>query len=196
MTVAYWRSVMGVMELYADGGPEVDFLITEGESDIARARNNMVATFLNQTNYDTLAFIDADIEFQAEDFQKLADMDGVRGAAVAMKTPDFSEYLSCWRAGACVRRAEMPDHPFEVDFLGAAVMFIDREVLHKIRHSFPPFIDPVYGEGYMFFSDSVVGGTYLTEDYTFCHMLKQTGVPIRCHPDVVVSHHGPGVWRY
>ena len=72
LTVGYFRGFMDIGAQANAAGIEVNFLVTEGESLVSRARNNMVATFLHGGDWETLAFIDADIEMQGEDFLKLA----------------------------------------------------------------------------------------------------------------------------
>lgn len=193
-TVGYVRSMLDIQRACYEQ-IAVDFLVTEGESLVTRARNNSVKTFL-ESDCDTLAFIDADIEMSGDDFVALAMDEGVRGAAVCMKTRDGSELLSCWRKGEPVKRAEMPSEPFRVTYLGAAVMFIDRSVFEALIESeaVSAYEDAGIGPGYEFFPTGVVGGVLLSEDYYFCHILRQQGVPITCHPGIQVRHYGQAHW--
>ncbi len=174
----------------------MDFLVTEGESHVTRARNNLVATFLNQTDAKTLVFIDADIEMQAEDFFALLDMSGVRGAAVACKTPDRSEVLSIWVDGERPKRAEMPAEPFSVDFLGSAVLAIDRDVFERLKPHVAAYDDPIVGPGHAFFWDGVVDGNFETEDHGFCITCREHGIPITCAPTIIVRHFGAAFWQF
>lgn len=196
MTVGYFRSVMSIAHECTEQEIDVNFLVTEGESLVTRARNNLVATFL-QTPYDTMAFIDADIEIEGKDFLKLLALDGVRGAAVNMKRQDMAECLSCFKDGKQLKRADMPAEPFEVDHLGAAVLLIDKPILKQLYETYQDraYGDPITGPGVALFEQIIVNETYLSEDYGFCYLLKQQGIPIVCDPSVIVTHYGQAGWR-
>lgn len=187
--VGYFRTAN---ELQKD--PNIAFLVTEGESLVTRARNNLVATFM-QTDCDTIAFIDADIEMKPEDFYRLNAMEGVRGAAVAMKTADRSESLSVFPQ---VSRETMGTEPFGVDYIGAACLFIDRTVIERLQRAYPErkYLDPIVGEGYALFESEIVSETYLSEDYGFCELCREQGTGILCNPKVIVKHYGSGVWEF
>ena len=188
VTVPYLKSLMEIRDSFDD----VDFLVTSGESHITRGRNNIVTTFL-ATNFDTLAFIDADIQISVADFGKLKAMQGVRGAAVACKTPDRSERLSIYPV---LSRSEMPAEPFTVEFLGSAVLFIPRSVFVQLQEWSDPYDDPIVGQSYTYFWDGVVGNDWLSEDYGFCSTCRQAGIEIWCEPTVQVSHYGTMDWRF
>lgn len=194
LTVPWYQSVDEIRnELYG-----VDVLVTAGESHVTRARNNIVATFLTKTDYKTLFFLDADIAISASDFRRIAILDGVRGAAVACKTPDQSEALSIWANGERPIRAQMPPEPFPVDFLGSAVLAIDRDVFERLRESenVQEYTDPIVGQAWDFFRDGVAGDVWLSEDYGFCELCRACDVPIVCDPAVIVNHYGTAAWRH
>lgn len=196
LTLGYFRSAIAIADACRAEGIEYDFLVTEGESLVTRARNNLVATFLT-TDYQKLAMIDADIEMSGEDFVKLVKSEAkVIGAAVNMKRKDYAECLSCFANGQQVKRDEMPDEPFQADYLGAAVMVIDREAIQALIEAHPErsYVDPIVGKGYALFEQAIVGDTYLSEDYGFCLCLREQGIPILCDPSVKVGHYGQGVW--
>lgn len=189
-------SAIAISDACRSEGIECDFLVTEGESLVTRARNNLIATFM-QTRHQKLAMIDADIEMSGEDFVKLVKSEAkVIGAAVNMKRPDRQECLSCFVGGKQVKRDEMPDEPFQADYLGAAVMVIDREAIEELIEADPErsYVDPIVGKGYALFEQAIIGDTYLSEDYGFCLSLREQGIPILCDPGVKVSHYGQGVW--
>ncbi len=189
MTVGFFRTCMGIID------QDVEFLVTEGESHVTRARNNLCATFL-RTEYETIAFIDADIEMKGEDFARLAAMDGVRGAAVACKTADNSEHLSVFADGKHLTRSEMPRKPFLVDYLGSAVLFIDRLVLERLKPRVASYHDPIVGRAWAFFWDGVHGDSWLSEDFGLCQSCADEGIPIHCDPDVIVKHYGSQSWQH
>ncbi len=190
----YFNSAMSL----ADARPDVDFLVTSGESHVTRARNNIAATFLTQTDYDQLFFIDADIEFSPGDVSRISNIGGVAGAAVACKTVDFSEFLSLWVDGKRPSRSQMPSEPFSVDYLGSAMLCIDRAVLDALTASdlVTEYRDPIIGEAWDFFRDGVSGDVWQSEDYGFCELCRAAGIEITCDPAVIVSHYGAASWRF
>lgn len=199
MTVAGYQSIHGIGQALTEVGVDSDFLITSGESAITRGRSNMAATFL-KSDCDVLAFLDADIFIKPEDFLTLLALEKpVRGAAVSTKTMDFSESLSVYKDGKRVARADMPGEPFEVDYIGGSVMLIERQTLLMVYTNYPElaYVDPIVGEGVHVFGEIVEDGTLLSEDYAFCHRVRQCGLTIWCDPSIVVSHfEGRVAWRH
>ncbi len=179
---------------------DYDLLITEGESLVTRARNNAVAAFLN-SDYDTLCFIDADVEIlDTSDFLNMLDLPEIRGAAVPMKTNDHSEALSCWRDGKMLTRSELQAGGMvqEVDYLGAAVMAIDRNVLETLwsRHPELTYDDSMGGKGCALFEPVLVDGAYLSEDYGFCELARAEGFSVWVEPFIKVRHYGQAFWSF
>ena len=195
MHVGFFRTCMEIQSRCAELGIEYDFLITEGESLITRARNNILATFMN-TGLSTLAMIDSDIEMSADDFMKLYSLSGVRGAAVNMKRPDFAECLSCFKDGKQIKRVDMPDHPFPVDYLGTAVLFVDRTNIETLYKAYPEqhYTDPIVGPAVALFETAVVNDLYLSEDFGFCELCREQGMEILCEPSIQVKHYGSACW--
>lgn len=196
LRVETFNSLLGIAQLCGAHGIELDMLLTGNESAITRGRSNLAATFL-RTDRKTLAMIDADIQIEPEDFLRLVDLDKpIRGAAVCLKTQDHSESLSVYRDGKRVTRAEMPAEPFEVDFIGGAVMFIEREVLERLS-AIPElsYTDPINGDGAHIFIERIVDGTLLSEDYSLCSLAREHGFSVWCDPSIKVTHFGQGSWR-
>jgi hypothetical protein len=70
LTEAYFRSMVRTLTFFNQHQIPLAFGTIANESLVTRARNVLVAYFL-QSNYSRLLFIDADIEFQVEDVLKL-----------------------------------------------------------------------------------------------------------------------------
>lgn len=94
----------------------------------------MVSAFLTQVDlkvYERILFIDADIDFSADDVAKLWNLDlPVAVAAYSMKRMDNP--LSAWRNGKLVEITDDMKEPFEVDYAGTGFMMIKREVLERM----------------------------------------------------------------
>lgn len=197
LSTATFGSFVGISRLCGQLGVELDILTTANESAITRGRSNLAATFL-KTDRKTLAFIDADIQIAAADFVRLLQLDKpVRGAAVCLKTSDASECLNVYANGKRLRRAEMPTEPFEVDYIGGAVMFIEREVVERLSDD-PAirYIDPINGEGAHIFGELIVEQALLSEDYSLCARARRAGFGIWCDPSIQVTHFGTFGWRF
>ena len=197
MHIALFRSLMGIAGLCADQGIDAGFLTVDGEAAITRGRSNLAATFLGE-HHDTLAFIDADIHIEPEDFLKLLRLNKpIRGAAVNLKTGDHNESLNVYRDGVRIKRADMPAGPFDVDFIGGAVMLIEREVIEKLSELDDlKYEDPINGPGCHIFAEQIVDKTLLSEDFSFCHRAREHGFSVWCEPSVICSHFGPSHWRH
>ena len=70
LTEPYFRSTIKMMTFFNSHQIPLAFGTIANESLVTRARNVLVAYFL-QSNYDRLLFVDADIEFKVEDVLKL-----------------------------------------------------------------------------------------------------------------------------
>lgn len=203
------RSVLSIADAFRPSYAEVDFLIVGGESAITRGRSNILPTFLHST-FDTLMFLDADIGIAGEDVLELYRGEHpLRGAAVNLKTLDFSESLSCYAGGRrCTRQRPPPDGTHllpitgwhEVELLGAAVMMVEREVVERMIAHEPEleYNDPVVGKSSHLFQEIVgLSKVLYSEDYSFCLRAAEVGYSPFVLCDVTVGHwEGRCCWRY
>ena len=85
-----------------------------------------------------------------------------------------------------------------VDYLGAAVMAIERRVLEQLSKAHPElkYEDPRGGQAYALFEPVLAGGAYLSEDYGFCELARRAGFSVYVDPAVVVRHYGGIYWRW
>src|SRR3990167_2704092 len=73
-TAEFFQSALDLRGSLIQSGVSHQWLVTTNESLIPRARNTSVARFMFDpllSKYDRFMFIDADIEFKAEDVKKL-----------------------------------------------------------------------------------------------------------------------------
>ena len=168
MTAHHFKSCLELRAVLQRAGVDHDWNIGWNESLVQRARNSMAATFL-ETEFKKLLFIDADIEFFAEDVAKLWNLDAPVCAGVyAMKRKDAP--LSAWRDGKLLNLSECPKEPFGVDFAGTGFMMIDRSVFERMKKEWPEREhDEGSGKSFLWFDPrlSEDGTYYMSEDYAF-----------------------------
>jgi hypothetical protein len=190
----FFRSCIDLRGALVEGGIEHDFLIGWNESLIQRARNTQVATFLRDTNFRKLMFLDADIEFSPESVAKLWNLDvDVAVGCYPMKRPDMP--LSAWRDGKLVNFTDWPAEPFEVDYAGTGFFMVDRSVFERMAEAYP---ERAHMEGYAmqpresfaWFDPRVEDGVYLSEDFAFCKDWRALGGKVIADPSIRLRHWG------
>jgi len=194
---AYWLSILKLQETLLLSNFDHDFLILENESLVQRARNNAVTTFLNDTTYDRLLFIDSDIQFEPEDVQKLWNLDvDVAVGAYPMKRIDVP---TCgWVDGQLIDLDQLSG-PTEVDYAGTGFMMIKRQVFNDMRSEYP---NRIHSEGkpgenvlehrvsFSYFDPRVEEGVYMSEDYAFCEDFRKMSGKVILEPSIRLKHFG------
>lgn len=190
VTAQHMKSCLELRETLTLAGVEHDWLLMWNESLVQRARNNIVAQFL-ETGFQKLMFIDADIEFEAESVATLWNLNtDVAAGLYAMKRPDAP--LSAWYNGKLVAFEDFLDDPFPVDFAGTGFMMIDRSVFGKFTDAYPErkHEEGRVGKSFAWFDPRVEDGIYLSEDYAFCKDFRAIGGDIIADPSIKLIHHG------
>ena len=186
VTSPFLRSCIALEGALTEAGLDHDWLITDNESLIQRARNTTASTFL-KTDFKKMLFIDSDIEFKPDHVASLWNLDEkVAVGLYPMKRKDAP--LSAWVNGELV--TEMPDEPFEVDYAGTGFMMIDRDVLEDMKGICPDHEEGKVGDCWAFFNPRVEDGVYLSEDYAFCYDYRSIGGKIISDPSIKLKHYG------
>lgn len=196
-------------ELDAAGFPH-DVLTITKESLITRGRNVIAASFLRETKYECLLFVDADIEFCPADVAMLWNLcwPGAQSPAdVAVgcyrnKSPEARR--TAWVDGELKEVSDFKE-PFEVDRAATGFMMIRRQTLERLRNANPEWeydegfpLDTWRGErgkAWAFFQDPIAtwhdGSRYhQSEDYFFCEEARKLGMSVIMHPDIHLKHWG------
>lgn len=185
MTVNYAQSLLGLSDLCR--AHEVPFAVSfvYNESLITRARNKMVADYLNNSNLKNFFFIDADISFDPKDIISLVFHDEmIIGAPCVRKNLRLDRIVSATKkngrdysvdelaklCGEFVVNFEPSAAPrsmnlgqlIEVQDVGTGLMRIKREAFNIVEKKFPDrYYLPMMGEGgetkphYLFFQSEV-----------------------------------------
>lgn len=170
----------------------------EGSGLLSKIRNEIVASFLDETRAAWLLMVDADHHLPPQAFDLLvaaahdtaapvigglyfgafttADQLYPAPMPVMFKAADDDFYTAIH---------EYPDNALiPVDAAGTGCLLVHRSVLERIRDQ----ASPDEGRNYCWFSDGPVQGTWRGEDISFCRRIRALGVPIHVHTGAVLPH--------
>ena len=165
------------------------------ESLVTRARNNLIAKGMANTDSTHLMFIDADIEFKSEDIFRLiaADKDVIGGLYPKKTYP--VKYVTNPLPG----QQQQDKGVQEVLDIGTGFLLIKRDTIQKMFIKYYDLkymnnlnLDKKY-EPYMytlFDTWLLQTGEYLSEDYAFCKRWRDMGGRVYAHNDVKLGHSG------
>jgi hypothetical protein len=169
------------------------------ESLISRARNTLVAKFLNTPTSTHLMFIDADIGWEPWHLLVMLNADkDVIGGLYPMKTMPVKWVVNGFEGAK-------EDGPLqEVSKTGTGFMLIKRHVFEKLnRHpavktfandiGLPKELDPHMKT---YFDTAVRENRYYSEDWTFCENWRDFGGEIWVDKRVLLKHTGTYVFDY
>ena len=147
---------------------------------IANARNDIASAAI--TNADYLLFVDSDMTFMPDIYEKLKlhDKDIVSGLAFKRKPPfDPTVFKNIKPRDETDPTADVihdyPETLFEVDACGMAMCLIKTSVLKDIYDRMGNLFEPLPGLG---------------EDLSFCYRAKKCGYKIFCDPTAQTGHVG------
>ena len=172
----------------------LDFQIDtlSNESNVNRARNSCAAKFLTG-DATHLMFVDADIQFRAEDIVKLvAHNKDIVGGIYPQKTLPPKMVVNTLDNGK--REGDL----VEVGTMGTGFMMIKRVVFEAMidqgAHKYTDAIGLSNEENnnqYDFFNCTIDSqGRYLTEDWSFCRRWRQLGGQIWADTTISLAHVG------
>jgi len=160
-----------------------DYDITFGaDSGVHRCRYFLTETFM-RSGADRLMFIDADIQFNAEDFGKLWALDA--DIAVGVYRMHKDEPYAAHVGGELL--TELPEEPIEVDYAGTGFMLIKRHVFEALAEDLP-MIETKMGKHPRWWAFEVVDGIELPEDYSFCKRARDKGFKVVMDPSIKLKH--------
>ena len=175
-------------------GVELHFAHVSGCSIITKARNKLVANFMDSECTDLL-FLDADVIANIDDVVRLlalaTDRDVVAGTYPRRSTDakfflDF--YLNENHALEFDENGLM-----RVDSVATGFMLIRRHVLEHMIAKHPEWKYKGDGEGqdeYAVFDFALIDGQYIGEDYLFCRRAREEGFTIFLDPMISLPHIG------
>ena len=171
------------------------------ESLISRARNTLVAKFLNNKDSTHLMFVDADIGWEPWHLLVLMDHDvDVACGLYPMKSLPISWVVNGFDGAE--QRAD--GNLQEVSKAGTGFMLVKRHVFEKLNEhpAVVPFkndigLDPVLDPHMKTYYDTDVReGRYYSEDWTFCENWRDLGGKVWVDKRVLLKHTGHFVFDY
>lgn len=158
VSTAYLTSLWALQKTLALKNYDFYFKLRSGESLISRGRNSLVADFLGRKDCDYLLFIDADIQFQAQDIIKLIEYEqpvtamrvplkGLNWQAAFDKRQQFNSPQEMEAAATYYNVNIQAEDKLplnidaqgfaEVEMVGTACMLIKREAFDILREKMP-----------------------------------------------------------
>jgi hypothetical protein len=164
------------------------------ESLVTRARNNLMAKMMTNTQATHFMFIDADIRFQPESILQMIAYDKeVIGGLYPKKALPVNYVINL------KPETKIQGDIFTVDTMGTGFLLFKRNVYEKLIVAHPEckYVDDVgLGKQYepMMYSIFDVQiderGHYLSEDWLFCRRWQKLGGEIWAHSKVLLNHVG------
>jgi hypothetical protein len=220
MTHVYVNSLFKLMGASRQYGFKLALFTAAHDSLITRSRNALVKSFLDATAASHLFFIDADIGFEPEAVQRLVALDEeVVAGMYPVKVVDWARVGQNVRPGMseeALRESGLhyvgtPCSGSELEersgfvtgkYAGTGFMMIKRCAIERLIAAYPetryqamqtyPAPKPEGSPFYNLFDCMIEPetGTYLSEDYTFCHRFRKIGGKVWLDTESRLRHVG------
>lgn len=225
VTHVYMQSVMRLMLAPAQPGLRLGIIMSAHDSLITRSRNAIVANFLDTPEATHLMFIDADIGFEPEEFQRLLELDEELAAGrYPLKVRDWDKTMELARrapAGTPLESLGLtyvgqacPIDSLETRagfmtglYAGTGFMLIKRAVFTRMIEAYPEthyraaHVHPKPARPsanlYNLFDCAIdaESGDYLSEDFRFCQRWRALGGKLWLDTQSALVHVGAHEWH-
>lgn len=213
-------SLLKLTNLFNKNKIEYSVEFMGSESLISRARNNFVARFYAESNYTHLLFLDADLIFNPDCVLKMiSENKELIGSPYPKKKYNWSKIVSLVKDDKDMElsRGLMTDINYnfskgevnvkstclETKDIPTGFMLIRRSVISSLMMNYPErkyknniagFDKAMDNYFYDIFGTGVVNGTYLSEDYYFCHLCREIGIKPYLETGFTFGHVGKEVF--
>lgn len=213
----YMSSLLKLQDRCNALGIKMEHCFMMNESLIDRARNGLVHVFLTQSKADYLLFVDADIEFRADDVLAMMSYEkDIICGPYPKKNINWPVIIEAIKVGivdvptieklvgeyvfTALDNETKIEEIIKVSEAGTGLMLIKRDVFGKMKKAFPEnyYVSdhsadirsgkPV--EMHAFFKTAIHENRYLSEDYYFCHKWREIGGDVWLFPWAVTTHFG------
>ena len=200
VTDQFFLSMFRTSQTFMQHG--INFRITtlRNESLITRGRNILTAMFL-ESDCTHLMFVDADIEFQADDLLRMMAYDKpIMAAAYPKKALPIQYAINFKFINQEKKQIRIENGAVEVLDASTGFFLVKREVVEKMMQAYPELhyrndsnIDEKFNKYCYSFFDTIhdpEDNRYLSEDYTFCRRWQKLGGEIWLDPNTKLNHVG------
>lgn len=223
MSWLYAASLLKLQSACARRNVGLGFLLQPGDSLITRARQTVMAHFLQDFRASHLLFIDADIGFEPEQVFRLIDFDkDFTAAAYPIKKINWDLVPGAVAAGRRPLESAALHYAVEADpgqplvtrngfvrvqYTGTGFMMIRRAALEAMIERYPelhyvrehkgddPLVNCHWRSALFNCLIDETTGTYLSEDYSFCKRWTDMGGEIWVDFQSRLSHVGTAIFR-
>jgi len=207
----YVNSLVRSIPILAAHKIEIAVMTLENESLITRGRNAVAYEAMQRSDIDKLLFIDADVSWLATDILRIVQSDKLiiggtyplKALPISMnfnpKDVDSSFFDVHKKTPELVAEFGVKhgiDGVVEVRHVPTGFMCIDTSVFHYLKtkvRSYKTWNDDKTGQidiPDFFQTDVKPGGSYESEDWFFCSLATENGIPVYLDTKVMVNHTG------
>lgn len=213
----FMSSLLRLQEQFILRGMNFQHAFMMNESLIDRARNSLVNTFLTQSDAEYLLFVDADIQFRAEDVLAMMSYDKqlicgpypkksinwpivIAAIKSGVENPEVIENLIGEYVFTPLDEETEERQVIRVSEAGTGLMIIHRSVFEAMMKAFPENAyvsdhsadvhNGLERKMFAFFRTGIEDGRYLSEDYYFCHKWREIGGDVWLFPWAQTIHYG------
>jgi hypothetical protein len=183
---------------------DADINFNAGDYSVAQARNSLSANFL-EGDWTHLLFIDSDLVFTPEDVARVCSHDvPVVGGMYPIKREGPIIWCGNTFPGEGKQEPPQEDGLQRIRYVGTGFVCIERSVLERMREAFREEIEYTVDEpphrvewdfwrfGYRKTADS--RRRYLTEDWFFCQLCLELGIPVYADTRILLKHIGMAIY--
>jgi hypothetical protein len=219
VTTAYATSLLKLQQAcLRRGATDLTVMMQAGDALITRARQNLVAHFLENAPATHLLFVDADIGFEPDQVFRLLDCDAdITAAVYPTKRIDWAKFSSMAQAGRSHPESEALSYVLELEapgrlalrgrfvkarYAGTGFLMIRRAALVAMIEHYPELRyqrehqidDPLRGSQWRsaLFNCMIeeATGNYMSEDFSFCRRWTDMGGEIWVDLESRLTHVG------
>jgi hypothetical protein len=178
-----------VIGLMAINGAYGGWMPMGGQGDIHIARTTLVNNFL-KTKHEAIVFIDGDIGFSRQDFLELVATDKPYVSGLYPGKSDVPEFIFRAKDMSVMPPADVPRQGLmEVGLIPTGFLKVHRCVFELMAQK---EIVQSYAKGqhHHYFPSIIVDDHIQSEDYGFCHLVKQAGFEPVINCAIRLEHDG------
>lgn len=189
ITSGYFHSIINLFPFAMKHGIGISIETLPNCSLISLGRDLLLHRALKDNSWTHVLWIDSDLKFDPQYIRRLLvdDKDIVGGYYPKKCFPIET-------ASAPVAQGEETENLLETSYVATGFMMIKREVVEAMIEHYKDELTFRYGDvdGCVALFDTMIdeNGTYLTEDYAFCHRAKSMGFRVWMDKRFILPHIG------